>query len=74
MVAARKQESPRRAFGLLPPEGAVFCLGTARRQKGPPRCAFGLLPPEGAVFCLGTARRQKGPVPDGQRHCVQLLG
>src|SRR5690606_36639688 len=28
-----KKCPPRRAFGLLPPEGAAFCLGAARRQK-----------------------------------------
>ncbi len=39
---------PRRAFGLLPPEGAPFILRRLGDEKGPPRRAFGLLPPEGA--------------------------
>src|SRR5690606_27763474 len=33
---------PRCAFGLLPPEGALLCLGAARRHKNlPAHCAFG---------------------------------
>jgi hypothetical protein len=44
----------------LPPKGAAFCLGAARRQnRAPtlPHCVWSL-PPKGAAFCLGAARRQ----------------
>lgn len=45
---------------FLPPEGAAFRLGTARRRnRAPtlPRCAWSL-PPGGAAFRLGTAQRR----------------
>src|SRR3546814_5160289 len=50
---------PRCAFGLLPPEGALFCLGAARRQKDAPTLRLWLAAPRGGAFCLGAARRQK---------------
>ena len=51
----------RTACRSLPPEGAAFFLGAARRKDPLPprsRTACRSLPPEGAAFFLGAARRK----------------
>ena len=56
-----KSTPPRRAFGLLPPEGALFALRRLGGKNVPPRRAFGLLPPGGALFALRRLGGKKYP-------------
>jgi uncharacterized protein len=60
----------------LPPEGAHFALGAARRQNTAPTLVASrtALPPEGAHFALGAARRQNilSPVNTAERRFVDF--
>jgi hypothetical protein len=53
---------PHARYRSLPPKGAQFALGAARRANGTPTLAKVLrsLPPKGAQFALGAARRANG--------------
>ena len=60
LLAQRVAPTLATACAALPPEGAAFSLGAARRENIAPTLATACaaLPPEGVAFSLGAARRE----------------